>query len=62
MSIESFIKNEVFIPRMQQNGILLIYDAQQRYLDIAASLATEDVQFVNAAKGSIELGILIQFG
>lgn len=54
MSIESFIKDEVFIPRLQQNGILLIYDAQRRYLDIAASLESEDIQFVNAATGSIE--------
>ena len=54
MSIESFIRNEVFTPRLQQNGILLIYDAQRRYLDIAASLESDDVQFVNAATGSIE--------
>jgi len=30
------------------------YDAQRRYLDIAASLESEDVQFVTAATGSIE--------
>lgn len=53
-SIKSFIQEQVLLPRLKDNGLLVVYDADQRYRDLCVGLATENRVVVNAAESSIE--------
>lgn len=53
MSIQTFIQQEVFIPRLSKRGILVIYDPEQRYRDTCLAIADEHCEVVDATESSI---------
>lgn len=34
MEIKGFIQNQVLLPRLKKNGVLVVYDPDVRYLDL----------------------------
>lgn len=54
MSIADFIQNEVLLPRLMAQGVLVVYDPARRYRDLCAGLATENRKFIDASETSIE--------
>jgi hypothetical protein len=43
MSIQTFIQQEVLLPRLQRHGVLVVYDPARYYRDLCLSLATEEL-------------------
>ena len=54
MTIASFIRDTVMRPRLMKGGCLVVYDPDQRYRTICASLEVERVRVVDASISSIE--------
>ena len=54
MKIADFIKNEVFLPRVQKSGVLIIYDIAKKYRDIVLEMASDKIDIVDATESSIE--------
>ncbi|RIK38876.1 MAG: PglZ domain-containing protein [Chloroflexi bacterium] len=53
MSIKEFIQTQILLPRLQQTGVLIVYDPDRRYHDLCLALATENRQVVDASEGSL---------
>lgn len=54
MSIAEFIQNQIFRPRLQKTGALVVYDPAGHYRDVCSGLADEKLLVVDASKSSIE--------
>ena len=54
MAIQTFIRDEILLPRLRRNGVLVIYDPAQRYRNLCLELASETLQVVDATESSIE--------
>jgi hypothetical protein len=54
MSIQTFLQHEILLPRLKQNGVLLVYDPAQRYRELCLDLASDSRQVVDATESSIE--------
>ena len=54
MSIQTFIQDEILLPRLRQNGVLVIYDPAQRYRTLCLALASDTLRVVDATESSIE--------
>lgn len=54
MTIKSFIQDQVLLPRLKENGLLVVYDPDQRYRGLCAGIATETTVVVDAGVSSIE--------
>src|SRR5262245_16397476 len=54
MSIQAFIQDEILLPRLRQNGVLVIYDPVQRFRTLCLALASETLRVVDATESSIE--------
>jgi hypothetical protein len=54
MTIHSFIQSQVLLPRLQQHGVLIVYDPDQRYRDLCLEIASENRIVVDAGVSSIE--------
>lgn len=54
MNISEFIKNNIFLPRLQQTGSLVIYDPDSLYREICLSIENEKFTVVDASISSIE--------
>jgi hypothetical protein len=54
MSIEQFIRDTIFRPRLEKLGCMVVYDADRRYQNICAAMADEKLVFVDASISSIE--------
>ena len=54
MSIQTFIQDEMLLPRLRQNGVLVVYDPDQRYRTLCLALASETLRVVDATESSIE--------
>lgn len=52
--IQAFIQQEILLPRLQENSVLVVYDPEQRYRDLCLDLATSERQVVDASESSIE--------
>jgi hypothetical protein len=48
MSIQAFIQDEILLPRLRQNGALVIYDPAQRYRTLCLALASDMLRVVDA--------------
>ena len=55
MSIADFIQNEVLLPRLTAQGVVVIYDPARRYRELCAGLATENRKVVDATETSISV-------
>lgn len=67
MRIEKFIQKDVLLPRLKQNGVLIVYDPDRRYQTLCLELASEKYRVINASESSITsraiaLQTLIDFG
>lgn len=54
MKIAEFIRESVLRARMQQAGVLVVYDADRRYREQCFDLATEKVRVIDTSESSIE--------
>jgi hypothetical protein len=54
MTIKEFIQNQVFIPRLNNNGILVVYDPERRYRELCLELTSDVLRVVDASESSIE--------
>jgi hypothetical protein len=54
MSIAEFIREKVLRPRMEQAGVLVVYDADRRYRKVCLDLAGQKVRVIDASVSSIE--------
>ncbi len=45
MKISDYIRNEIFLDRLQEKGCLVIYDPERRYREVAAELASDKTKF-----------------
>ena len=54
MAIQTFIQDEILLPRLRRNGVLVIYDPAQRYRNLCLELASETLRVVDATESSIE--------
>ncbi|MFN8469249.1 MAG: PglZ domain-containing protein [Caldilineaceae bacterium] len=54
MSIRQFIQQQVFLPRLQQTGVLVVYDPDKRYRELCLELACNERAVVDAGESSIE--------
>jgi hypothetical protein len=54
MTIASFIRDSVLRPRLLKAGCMVVYDPEQRYHPICASLEADRVRVVDASISSIE--------
>lgn len=52
-SIREFIKQEVFLPRMNKNGVLTVYDPEMRYRELCLDLDSEEIRVIDASESSI---------
>lgn len=67
MTIKTFIQQEIFLPRLKQNGVLVVYDPHQRYHEICLDSRTEKLRVIDTSESSITsraiaLEALIEFG
>tara|TARA_R110002124_G_scaffold70305_3_gene188835 strand:+ start:11614 stop:14163 length:2550 start_codon:yes stop_codon:yes gene_type:complete len=54
MTIQQFIQEQIFIPRLNHSEVLVVYDPDQRYRDICSSMANEKRVVVDATETSIK--------
>ena len=54
MAIQTFIQDEMLLPRLRRNGVLVLYDPAQRYRILCLALASETLRVVDATESSIE--------
>lgn len=54
MTIASFIRNEILLPRLRKASVLAVYDPDRRYRDICHSIADGKTAVVDASESSIE--------
>jgi hypothetical protein len=54
MSIKQFIQQQIFLPRLQQANVLVVYDPEQRYRALCLELAGAGRAVVDAGESSIE--------
>ena len=50
MSIQTFIQDEILLPRLRQNGVLVLYDPAQRYRTLCLALASDTLRVVDATE------------
>ncbi|MBA4384347.1 MAG: PglZ domain-containing protein, partial [Anaerolinea sp.] len=67
MKIKTFIQNEIFLPRLKQHGVLVVYDPDLRYREISLGLQNEKIRVIDASESSITsrfsaLEVLSEFG
>ncbi|MEL7499024.1 MAG: PglZ domain-containing protein [Planctomycetota bacterium] len=53
MKIKSYIQNEIIKPRLNKSGVLVVYDASNRYQELCTDLADEQTVVVDTSEGSI---------
>jgi hypothetical protein len=53
MSIQQFIQEQVFVPRLVKHQVIVVYDAELRYRDTCLALASDKCKVVDASDSSI---------
>jgi hypothetical protein len=53
MEIKGFIQNQILLPRLKKNGVLVVYDPEQRYRDLCLEMGTESLRLIDAGESSI---------
>ena len=67
MKIKAFIQNQIFLPRLKLNGVLVVYDPEKRYRELCLELESDKLRVIDASESSItsrvnSLGALLEFG
>lgn len=50
MSIQTFIQQEIFAPRLLKRGVLVVYDPERRYRETCLALVDECCEVVDALR------------
>jgi hypothetical protein len=45
MDIQTFIQDEMLLPRLRRNGVLVLYDPAQRYRTLCLALASDTLRW-----------------
>ena len=53
MKIQKYIQNQVFLPRIRKNSVLVVYDPETICRDVCLDMATDTIAVVDASKSSI---------
>ena len=53
MKLKDFIQNQVLLPRLKKNGVLVVYDPDVRYRDLCLEMGTETLRVIDASESSI---------
>ena len=53
MNITKFIQNHTLLPRLKQNGVLVVYDPEKRYHEMCLGFADDNFEVIDASEGSI---------
>ncbi len=53
MKISHFIQQEVILPRLKQNGVLIVYDPDVRYRELCLALQSATLTVIDTSEGSI---------
>ncbi|MFM8320702.1 MAG: PglZ domain-containing protein [Chloroflexota bacterium] len=53
MKIKEFIQTQIILPRLQQHGVLVVYDPERRYRELCLDLAGEKRRVIDATDSSI---------
>ncbi len=53
MKIKAYLQNQVFLPRIRKNSVLVIYDPEKIYHDVCLDLATAAIEVIDATDSSI---------
>lgn len=67
MKIKEFIQQAILLPRLKQQGVLVVYDSDRRYHELCLELASEKRRVIDASGSSITsraeaLAALLVFG
>ncbi len=54
MKIKDYIQDIVIVPRLQQSSVLVVYDPERRYRELATDMATAKRQVIDATESGIE--------
>jgi hypothetical protein len=54
MKISDYIRNEIFLDRLQEKGCLVIYDPERRYREVAAELASDKTKFLDIGESIVQ--------
>lgn len=52
-SIREFIKQEVLLPRLNKNGVLIVYDLEMRYRELCLEMNRDEIRVIDASESSI---------
>ena len=53
MKIREFIQTQILLSRLKQNGVLVVYDPDQRYRELCLELKTNKLRVIDASESSI---------
>lgn len=51
--IKDFIQQDILVPRLQKEGVLVVYDPEERYRELCMELGNGGVSVIDAGAGSI---------
>jgi len=51
--IKAFIQQEILVPRLQKEGVLVVYDPEERYRELCMELGNGSVSVIDTWAGSI---------
>ena len=54
MNIKCFIQNQILLPRLKKNGVLVVYDPDHLYHELCLEMATENIRVIDASHSSID--------
>lgn len=53
MSIEQYIKTDILQSRLSDNSVLIVYDGERRYHQLAKEMASENCDVIDVSEGSL---------
>jgi hypothetical protein len=53
MPIKEFIQNNILLPRINKNSVLVVYDPEKIYQDVCLDMATDTLKVIDATQSSI---------
>lgn len=51
--IKEFIQQDILLPRLRKEGVLVVYDPEERYRDLCMELSGDSLSVIDAGAGSI---------
>ena len=54
MKLRDFIQTQIFLPRLRETGVLVVYDPARRYHQLCLEMADDRLRVIDASESSIE--------